>query len=527
MQLSHNITGSTNAPASGQAPNDSPWPGPPSPSADPPRPPSSQNVSTNAPASGQYLWPGPPSPSADPPRPPSSQNVSTNAPASGQYLWPGPPSPSADPPRLPFSQNVSTYAPASGQYLWDIIHAPGPRQYAIPSPSAEPPRLHHSQNGSANAPALGQYQVALYHAATMHAALQWESVLAPGPRQYATPTLSAYLAYSQGSMNSLQQQYQVMSPSPSAPLAPGPAAARAPTQLDDLPPDHWHSNKCLMSINFGEKNQYPYRISFKPASGPCNYGVALLNLEIGRGMQAPNEPIGEYLPLHTTRYANASFLIDWPGYGTQSWVLNLIDPRTHRYVTRAQLGAQATQHFKDFINTRTQEHFSEGNGIELGIDGVMYDQVRLSELYTKDGGRDEAKSLYLVPFQQYDRFDLVLIEADRIGCVDVAAAGYPLLRPIEHEAALVSSSRCRVVMVLGLGCDAGMSSVEYGLLMSGDTWLSDACSNHTSVVWRLLYLVRLSLDKLLIDTNNQSLYILNHFTSRLGTHTGPQALNIL
>ena len=95
----------------------------------------------------------------------------------------------------------------------------------------------------------------------------------------------------------------------------------------------------------------------------------------------------------------------WPGYGTQSWVLNLIDPRTHRYVTRAQLGAQATQHFKDFINvcslyprcqcihisnltpfqTRTQEHFSEGNGIELGSDGVMYDQVRLSELYTKDG----------------------------------------------------------------------------------------------------------------------------------------------
>ncbi|KAJ7197794.1 hypothetical protein GGX14DRAFT_470939 [Mycena pura] len=237
--------------------------------------------------------------------------------------------------------------------------------------------MRRTQNRGTNAPASGQYLAS-------NSSPVWDSIHAPGPRQDASQ--SAYPAYSQGSMNSLQQQLQAMPLPPSAPL-PRDLLPRAPTQLDDRPPDYWHSNKDLLSINFGSKEEYPYSISFKPTSGPytCKYGVALLNLEIGRWMLFPKQPIDDYLPPHATRYTNAAFLIDWPGYRQHSCVLTLIDPCTNQHVTRAQLGAQVTQHFKDFINTRTEEDFFEGNGIQLGIDGVMYDQVRLSELYTTDG----------------------------------------------------------------------------------------------------------------------------------------------
>lgn len=87
-------------------------------------------------------------------------------------------------------------------------------------------------------------------------------------------------------------------------------------------------------------------------------------------------------------------------------MLTLIDSRTRRHVTRANIGAQATQHFKHFVDvgpvlsvihstatlittkqTRREEDFYEDiDGAKfLGVDGVVYDQVRLSELYTKDG----------------------------------------------------------------------------------------------------------------------------------------------
>ncbi|KAJ7486718.1 hypothetical protein FB451DRAFT_1168125 [Mycena latifolia] len=125
---------------------------------------------------------------------------------------------------------------------------------------------------------------------------------------------------------------------------------RAATQIDSRPPDFWHNNTHLMCINKGRKAEYPVSISFRPTTGPCTVGVALLNLELGRGTRMPHDLVGDLVAPAAARFANGSLLIDWPGYRQASFVLTLIDPRTRRSVTRAQLGAQATQHFKDFAN---------------------------------------------------------------------------------------------------------------------------------------------------------------------------------
>ncbi|KAJ7486681.1 hypothetical protein FB451DRAFT_1534675 [Mycena latifolia] len=163
---------------------------------------------------------------------------------------------------------------------------------------------------------------------------------------------------------------------------------RAATQIDSRPPDFWHNNTHLMCINKGREAEYPISISFRPTTGPCTVGVALLNLELGRGTRMPHDLVGDLVAPAAARFANGSLLIDWPGYRQASFVLTLIDPRTRRSVTRAQLGAQATQHFKDFANSVTEDDFYEdtpGGAFRLGVDGVQYDQVRLVELYTKDG----------------------------------------------------------------------------------------------------------------------------------------------
>ncbi|KAJ7097128.1 hypothetical protein B0H15DRAFT_824843 [Mycena belliarum] len=172
------------------------------------------------------------------------------------------------------------------------------------------------------------------------------------------------------------------------PRAATQAPPRAPTQIDNRPPDYWHNNKHLLCINKGRASDYPMSISFRPSAGPCSFAVAMLNLELGRGMVEPNIRIDQILPPAAARFADGALLLKWPGYYEKSLVLTLIDPRTRRHVTRAQLGAQVTQLFKDFINSRTEEDFFEdtpGGAMRLGVDGIQYDQVRLAELYTTDG----------------------------------------------------------------------------------------------------------------------------------------------
>ncbi|KAJ7166928.1 hypothetical protein C8R46DRAFT_1095560 [Mycena filopes] len=198
----------------------------------------------------------------------------------------------------------------------------------------------------------------------------------PSPRFMPQPQTHSRVA-SQPPRPQMQQSRRQMPP---------PTLGRTPTQIDDRPPDYWHENKHLMCVNRGLKIQYPHSISFRPTTGPCTFGVALLNLEYARGMIAPDETLDLCMPPSIMRYESGAIHINWPGYRQESFVLTLINPRTGRHVTRADLGAQATQIFKDFANSRKESDFTDGDGAMcLGVDGVMYDQVRLVELYTKDG----------------------------------------------------------------------------------------------------------------------------------------------
>ncbi|KAJ7663091.1 hypothetical protein DFH06DRAFT_344438 [Mycena polygramma] len=203
-----------------------------------------------------------------------------------------------------------------------------------------------------------------------------------------TPHLSAQ-GYHMAQMSVNQQlrfQMQQSAGQMPPPPFPPPHVGRTPTQVDNRPPDYWHSNKNMMCINLGKADKFPHSVSYRPTNGPCTFGVALLNLEYGRGMVAPTERLDEFMPPQLMRYANGALLLDWPGYRQENFILTLVDPQTRRHVTRAALGAQVTQIFKDFVNSRKDSDFTDHDGaMRVGIDGVSYDQVRLVEVYTKDG----------------------------------------------------------------------------------------------------------------------------------------------
>lgn len=109
-----------------------------------------------------------------------------------------------------------------------------------------------------------------------------------------------------------QLQFQMMQSARQMPPPPFPPphVGRTPTQIDSRPPDYWHNNKHLMCVNRGKKIDYPHSVSYRPTTGPCTFGVAMLNLEYGRGMVAPNERIDEFMPPIIMKYASGALLID-------------------------------------------------------------------------------------------------------------------------------------------------------------------------------------------------------------------------
>ncbi|KAJ7131173.1 hypothetical protein C8R44DRAFT_731436 [Mycena epipterygia] len=73
-----------------------------------------------------------------------------------------------------------------------------------------------------------------------------------------------------------------------------------------------------------------------------------------------------------------------------SFILTLIDPRTptHHAGAARHTGHATFQGLSQLAQSRKDEDFFDdmpGGAFLLGNDGVLYDQVRLVELYTKDG----------------------------------------------------------------------------------------------------------------------------------------------
>ncbi|KAJ7503928.1 hypothetical protein B0H11DRAFT_1905815 [Mycena galericulata] len=114
------------------------------------------------------------------------------------------------------------------------------------------------------------------------------------------------------------------------------------------------------------------------------FGVAMLNLEYGCFMVSPNERLDEFMSPSILRFTHGAFLLKWPGYCQESFVLTLVDPRTRRHVTRRPRRPSYSDLQGLYQSARNPTCDADG-AMWLGIDDVSYDHVRLVELFTKDG----------------------------------------------------------------------------------------------------------------------------------------------
>ncbi|KAJ7289423.1 hypothetical protein C8J57DRAFT_1706274 [Mycena rebaudengoi] len=171
-------------------------------------------------------------------------------------------------------------------------------------------------------------------------------------------------------------------------VAPTSTTYGPPTTTPRTPTDYWHSDLGLLSINRGSVTEYPISISFRPTHGPCTHGVAFTELQLGRGMHHPNQVVNQSLRASAHHYSAGILILEWPGYPNTrvNQIITLIDPQTRRHVTRAALGREVVQHFQNFIEMHGNEYVDGiPGGFFLGVDGVVFEQLRLSEVYSKDG----------------------------------------------------------------------------------------------------------------------------------------------
>ncbi|CAK5276450.1 unnamed protein product [Mycena citricolor] len=164
---------------------------------------------------------------------------------------------------------------------------------------------------------------------------------------------------------------------------------QAATQIDGRLPDYWHSDQDAVIINRPADwktrgySSIPFRSS---GGGSCSLGVALLNLESGLGTAHGEQCAAECLPGGLVAERTVKLMIEWPGYRARLYPLDMADASTGRYMTRRQLGEQITRLWKDFANrNRHETPSSQQLHLTLSTNGVIYDQVRLVELFTDDG----------------------------------------------------------------------------------------------------------------------------------------------
>ncbi|KAF7356508.1 hypothetical protein MVEN_00984200 [Mycena venus] len=90
------------------------------------------------------------------------------------------------------------------------------------------------------------------------------------------------------------------------------------------------------------------------------------------------------------------FTLRWPGYThiLHKQTLSLIDPDTGRHVTYGRLAQQVAQIFSAFIE-RFGDDFDGGRGgIRLGPKAVTFHNLRLHQVYVRDGRVLEAEVSY-------------------------------------------------------------------------------------------------------------------------------------
>ncbi|KAJ6453635.1 hypothetical protein DFH09DRAFT_42909 [Mycena vulgaris] len=157
--------------------------------------------------------------------------------------------------------------------------------------------------------------------------------------------------------------------------------SRREDRADSKP--RWDSAPCfLVGWNDGDFA----RVSFFPHDG-LGAGVAMGLAFYQEGMVMKQNSIEHCLPLSLLHTESLPFTLRWPGYThiKATTTITLIDPDTGSHVTYGRIAQQVSQVFSAFIQRFGDDFDGSKAGIQLGPKAVTFHNLRLLQVYVRDG----------------------------------------------------------------------------------------------------------------------------------------------
>ncbi|KAJ7193706.1 hypothetical protein GGX14DRAFT_576973 [Mycena pura] len=157
--------------------------------------------------------------------------------------------------------------------------------------------------------------------------------------------------------------------------------------------DAWHSTSGMLTHPAQSfDTMLPIMITFAPSHGPGLTGVALTELQRGRGLIMADTSLGDFISSKYHLVAVGRLIFEWPGYpNVQAFKLVLRDDR-RRYTTRGDFGRQIADALHKFAEVSGPLAV---RGVR-GRHGILFEQLRLLEVFSIDG-RDFYARLGVVP----------------------------------------------------------------------------------------------------------------------------------
>ncbi|KAJ7281433.1 hypothetical protein C8J57DRAFT_1297604 [Mycena rebaudengoi] len=153
----------------------------------------------------------------------------------------------------------------------------------------------------------------------------------------------------------------------------------------------------LPQYSIGQNIENIPSISFFPYNG-LGFGVAMGLAFYQEGLVMKNNSIELCFPPHMRHIRTIPFLFRWPGYSHihSEYTITLIDSDTRKHVTYGRIAQQMAKAFAAFLEDFGDYFDDTVDGIRLGPGGVMFDNLRLQKVYTRDGTQLGAEVSYCI-----------------------------------------------------------------------------------------------------------------------------------